>query len=294
MQPGAQIARPAAYALVMEYNEVVPLYGAQFRQHVGTRDRVGCRPWLGYRDDDGYGHFQFRHDGRKYKVRAHRAALMLAGVHVLPQDVLRHSCDNPWCVEPSHILVGAHADNVADRVARGRSARGERNGRARLSDDAVLAVRKDAACFVRQMADRHGVDAAAIRSVLSHKTWRGENLVMELNDQESAVLRILTEVLCLLPAGSRRRVASAFSEMAPDMSEGEEEPARPKGLPDPLAKAVATLRQSPGGMVSADLMQALGMRANRARFAAIMAEGKEAGVIESEGRTRWTRYKAKT
>lgn len=117
---------------------------------------------------------------------------------------------------------------------------------------------------------------------------------MELNDQESAVLRILTEVLCLLPAGSRRRVASAFSEMAPDMSEGEEEPARPKGLPDPLAKAVAILRQSPGGMVSADLMRALGMRANRARFAAIMAEGKEAGVIESEGRTRWTRYKAKT
>jgi hypothetical protein len=37
--------------------------------------------------------------------------------------VIRHSCDNRPCCEPLHLLSGTHADNVQDRVARGRTAR---------------------------------------------------------------------------------------------------------------------------------------------------------------------------
>lgn len=39
-----------------------------------------------------------------------------------------HRCDNPPCVRPSHLFLGANIDNVADRIMKGRGANGERNG----------------------------------------------------------------------------------------------------------------------------------------------------------------------
>lgn len=108
----------------MEYNEVIPLYAEKFYAYVGPVTRSGCREWKSYVDVDGYGSFQFRHEGKKYKLRAHRAAYILAGNHLPPAAVLRHSCDNPACVNIEHLLLGTHADNVMDRVVRGRGACG--------------------------------------------------------------------------------------------------------------------------------------------------------------------------
>ena len=60
--------------------------------------------------------------------RAHCAAYALAyglttdemqGVNVL------HTCDNPPCCEPAHLWIGTHQDNQADKVAKGRQARGD-------------------------------------------------------------------------------------------------------------------------------------------------------------------------
>lgn len=76
----------------------------------------GCWIWTAYRDDKGYGCFGFR--GKVWK--AHRVAYELAtgpiptGAHIL------HSCDNPSCVNPEHLRAGTHADNMRDKVARGR------------------------------------------------------------------------------------------------------------------------------------------------------------------------------
>lgn len=55
-------------------------------------------------------------------------------------QVLRHKCDNPKCVNLDHVQLGTHADNVADRVARNRSAKGERNGRAKLNEHQVREI----------------------------------------------------------------------------------------------------------------------------------------------------------
>ena len=76
----------------------------------------GCWIWMASRDPKGYGTFGF--EGRVHK--AHRVAYILAfgevpnGAHVL------HSCDNPHCVNPSHLRPGTHTDNMQDKVLRGR------------------------------------------------------------------------------------------------------------------------------------------------------------------------------
>ena len=85
---------------------------------------TACWIWRGYTDKAGYGVFRPFLGG---PVRAHRYVYLLSREDA--PEVVRHKCDTPACVSPYHLEGGTHADNVADRVERGRSARGDRNGR---------------------------------------------------------------------------------------------------------------------------------------------------------------------
>lgn len=84
-----------------------------------------------------YGVFYF--DRRLHT--AHRVALFL-DTGVFPEGgVVRHTCDNPPCCNPAHLLVGTHADNVRDKVERGRHPRGEAHSSAKLTKDEMLQIR---------------------------------------------------------------------------------------------------------------------------------------------------------
>lgn len=78
-----------------------------------------CWEWQGFRDEDGYGRFQWQ--GKK--IRAHRAAYMVFVGPVTEGAVVRHNCDNPPCCHPGHLEIGTQADNVRDREERGRGVR---------------------------------------------------------------------------------------------------------------------------------------------------------------------------
>ena len=131
------------------------------------RSKNVCWEWTGCKTPLGYGDFKL--DGTS--TSAHRVAVRLAGVKLGPDDVVMHSCDNPACCNPSHLIVGTHAMNVADRVAKRRSATGARNGRSKLTEEQVLAIRADERTLA-EVAKEHGVCIATISHIRRRKIWQ--------------------------------------------------------------------------------------------------------------------------
>ena len=84
----------------------------------------GCWMWRRGANRQGYGKIKLA--GRT--MLAHRLAFE-AFVSPIPEGMqVCHRCDRPGCVNPAHLFVGTSADNHADRDAKGRQARGDRQG----------------------------------------------------------------------------------------------------------------------------------------------------------------------
>lgn len=117
--------------IIIVYGE--PAWADRFWSKVDKSNSDGCWLWTAARDRDGYGSFWLQGE----QVRAHRVAYaLLHPGEVVPEElVVRHECDNPPCVR--HLILGTRLDNDLDRVARGRSATGDRNG-SRLYPERVL------------------------------------------------------------------------------------------------------------------------------------------------------------
>ena len=86
--------------------------------------------------------------------------------------VIRHVCDNRLCINPSHLTLGSHKDNVMDRVERDRSAKGEKNGRSKLTEEQVLTIYKDNITPRSRLANMFNVDPKVIRDIKNRKTWK--------------------------------------------------------------------------------------------------------------------------
>jgi hypothetical protein len=98
-----------------------------------------CWEFTGYRNPKmGYGNFS---DDRGKTVAAHR--FMFSIVHgSIPEHLhVCHICDNPPCCNPDHLFLGSHADNMADRNAKGRQSRSRKWSK--LTDKQVAAIKQD-------------------------------------------------------------------------------------------------------------------------------------------------------
>ncbi len=127
-----------------------------------------CIEWGGGRISGGYG--ITRVDGKiKY---AHRLAYEMAhGVTLSSNQHVLHACDNPPCVNPDHLSVGSHADNMADRQRKGRTARGARLPHTKLSEEQVSEIRqlKRDGMVQAHIARAYGVSAACISEIVNYR-----------------------------------------------------------------------------------------------------------------------------
>ena len=140
-------------------------------------DTDACILWPFQIDKGGYGHLAlplyFSGKKEKKKVSAHRLAYKVAcGEWPMPEGM--HSCDNRACFNPRHISAGTARDNNADKVAKGRQAKGEGAGLSKLTDELVAHMRQEYAegSSIGQLAKRYGMSHSAMQSVIDGSTWK--------------------------------------------------------------------------------------------------------------------------
>ena len=136
-------------------------------------EETGCIEWQKARNYSGYGTLWF--NGRA--GGAHRAAWLVANGGIPSGMQVLHRCDNRLCINPDHLFLGTNADNVADKVAKGRQyrpyAKGQANGHSKLTDAEAALIREMANKGVanRPLAEKFGVSTMTISMIRNNKTW---------------------------------------------------------------------------------------------------------------------------
>lgn len=132
----------------------------------------GCWLWTGAMvHSTGYG--TITHDGRT--VGAHRASFQTF-VGPIPDGLqVCHRCDVRACINPAHLFVGTHNDNMADMASKGRACgrKGEAAARSKLTsaDIPVILARLGRGDSCRSIGDDYGVDQCAINAIRRGRSW---------------------------------------------------------------------------------------------------------------------------
>ena len=127
----------------------------------------GCWLWLGNVQKSGHGRLKWH--GRT--TLAHRLSWELHRGPIPPGMLVCHTCDMGGCVNPDHLFIGTHADNHADRNRKGRQARGERGGQAKLTATDVIAIRADPR-RVAVIARAYGMGWSQIARIKKREWWK--------------------------------------------------------------------------------------------------------------------------
>lgn len=138
----------------------------RFHDKVMFEPNSGCWLWMAGVNACGYGTFGAE-AGRT--SLAHRFAYRLHNGPIPDGMCVLHTCDMPSCVNPAHLRIGTHQDNMRDRDAKGRQNRpiGERNVSAKLTAGQVQDIRKREMTNL-EYAAKYGVTHGTI-----NKIWRG-------------------------------------------------------------------------------------------------------------------------
>lgn len=139
----------------------------RFDERYVPEPNTGCWLWTHTIFKTGYGSISV--NGRPTK--AHRVSWMLhhgedpGRMHVL------HKCDVPLCVNPDHLFLGTHAENMADMARKGRAAGayGEQRNAKITEEDVRAILRDDRSAIV--VAKQYGIDRVSVWNIRLRRTW---------------------------------------------------------------------------------------------------------------------------
>lgn len=132
-----------------------------------------CWPFTGSLDRKGYGGFWVSRE--RGIVPAHVFAVELTTGERCPSGMEGcHRCDNPPCVNPSHVYYGTRKQNVDDMYRRGRARIGERAANAKLTTDQVVDIRTRFAAGENGATLRaeYGLSSGHLSHIVNGKTWK--------------------------------------------------------------------------------------------------------------------------
>jgi len=144
-----------------------------------------CWVWTAHRSSKRYGGFKAY--GRTQQ--AHRFVWQITHGLIADGLCVCHHCDNPLCVNPSHLFLGTHQENMTDMVRKNRHKpasagdqhpmrlnpeivlRGETNGYAKLTETDVRSIRESCSSG-KTLAHQFGVSQGTISRIRQRVSWR--------------------------------------------------------------------------------------------------------------------------
>lgn len=150
-----------------------------------------CWVWTKSRFVTGYGQMRLKYT----KFGTHRLSWFIHNGPIQDGLFVCHKCDNPLCARPDHLFLGTNSENMLDASRKGRAhtggvsgarngrftmpeatARGERSGKAKLTDRQVLEIRKRLLAskrygLVKALASEYGVSRGTIMAIENRTSW---------------------------------------------------------------------------------------------------------------------------
>lgn len=160
--------------------------GIQFYCSAGCRflskiDKSGgddaCWIWRGTVDKvTGYGSFGVHHAaGKPHRlVGAHRYSWAHHVGAIPDAKSVLHRCDVRACVNPAHLFLGTHGDNMADGVKKARFQHGRGHHNAKLSESDILTIRRanDAGMPQWRIAKAYDISQSHVSQIIRAFIWK--------------------------------------------------------------------------------------------------------------------------
>ncbi len=144
------------------------------RFHAGysPEPNSGCWLWEKSCDKNGYGYIKYKDKTTK----AHRVSLLLIDIDIENKMVL-HKCDNPSCVNPTHLFVGNAKDNMQDMLSKNRqnytgtSLPRTKNPNAKLTEKDVQEIRSSIQSL-KELSLLYGISITHVHRIKRYKSWK--------------------------------------------------------------------------------------------------------------------------
>ena len=133
---------------------------------------TGCWLWGGAISANGYGCVLV--NGKASSV--HRVSYSIHNGIIPDGKLVCHKCDTPSCINPDHLFLGTHQDNMSDMVAKGRhgAPKGQNHGMAKLTERDVVKIRSllsEGNETQTAIGKRFGVSNNLIHYIKTGKLW---------------------------------------------------------------------------------------------------------------------------
>ncbi len=138
------------------------------KDNVFINPRTKCWNWTGAVGNRGYG--KCTKDGES--LRTHRFAYEVFVGEITDDKFVLHHCDNRLCLNPNHLFLGTHTDNVQDMHKKGRATTvGTKHHDNKLTEEQVYAIRKDARTTI-EIGKEYGVSTATVSDIRLRNKWK--------------------------------------------------------------------------------------------------------------------------